>query len=64
MILTPERIFRLLLLASLVCASGCGLERAPDPRPFDCATIDRAAERFPDECGPVVPDDAGEGDAH
>ncbi len=22
-----------------------------DPAPFDCATIDRAAERFPDECG-------------
>ena len=59
----PERISRLLLLASLVCVAGCGLERPPDPPPFDCATIDRAAERFPDECGPVVPDDAGEGDA-
>lgn len=42
--------------------AGCGLERPPAPPPFDCATIDRAAERFPDECGPdtgVVDVDAG-----
>lgn len=38
-------------LAPLLLASACGLERPPDPPPFDCDRIDRAAERFPDECG-------------
>ncbi len=72
---TPD-IFRALAFAALALvgsAPGCGLDRPPDPPPFDCATIDRAAERFPDECGEPVdagPDedtgaeqDAGEPDA-
>ena len=43
-----------LLIAAIV--SGCGLERPADPPGLDCTTTERAAERFPDECGP----DAGE----
>ena len=31
--------------------SGCGLARPRDPAPFDCEAIDRAEERFPEECG-------------
>ncbi len=46
------------IAATLVLVvGGCGLERPPDPPPLDCATIDRAAERFPDEC--AEPADAG-----
>jgi hypothetical protein len=47
-----------LFVASMM--SGCGLSRPPDPPPFDCSAIDRAAERFPERCGPS---DAGVGDA-
>lgn len=60
---TPERLGALVGLVLCVLAQGCGLERPPDPAPFDCARIDRAAERFPDECGDPVDaatdDDAG-----
>gem|GEM_PF-3352068 len=49
------------IAATLVLVAGCGLERPPDPPPLDCATIDRAAERFPDEC--AEPADAGPEDA-
>lgn len=48
---------------------GCGLRRPADPAPFDCAAIDRAAERFPEECaegedaGSGETQDAGRGDA-
>ncbi|MCZ7681873.1 MAG: hypothetical protein M5U28_25000 [Sandaracinaceae bacterium] len=38
-------------MLALVALSGCGLTRPPDPAPFDCETIDRAEERFPDRCG-------------
>jgi hypothetical protein len=59
---TPDRLrngFRVgVVLVALASAQACGLERPPDPPPFDCATIDRAAERFPEECGEPV--DAGE----
>ncbi len=59
---SPDR-WSLLLLAALACAPGCGLERPPDVQPFDCETIDRAEERFPDECGEAVDEDAGDEDA-
>ena len=49
MISTPERIA--VALVMLVAAQGCGLERPQDPPPFDCEAIDRADERFPEECG-------------
>ena len=61
---TPERLRLLVALAALVVAlfalavQGCGLERPPDPPGLDCDAIDRAEERFPDECGDPV--DAGE----
>lgn len=41
----------LVRVLALVALSGCGLTRPPDPAPFDCETIDRAEERFPDRCG-------------
>ncbi|MBX7191086.1 MAG: hypothetical protein K1X94_03460 [Sandaracinaceae bacterium] len=51
---------RTALLAASLGLVGCGLERPPDPPPFDCAQIDRAEERFPDLCGPDAgPVDAG-----
>ena len=42
-------------------APGCWLSAPEDPPPFDCAAIDRAEERFPDECGgdAGVAEDAG-----
>ena len=43
--------------------SGCGLPLPPDPPPLDCASLDRAAERFPDECGASSEEpDAGAGE--
>jgi hypothetical protein len=59
---TPERLrvrggVVAVVIATLAVMHGCGLERPPDPPPFDCAAIDRAEERFPDECGEPV--DAG-----
>lgn len=60
--MSSTRELGLLLVATLalVGASGCGLTRPPDPPPFDCATVDRAAERFPAECGEEASeDDAG-----
>jgi hypothetical protein len=61
MISTPDHLRMLVALVTLIAAQGCGLERPPDPPPFDCATIDRAEERFPDECGePVDADDSAE----
>ena len=52
-----------LLLAALTVV-GCGLERPSDPPPFDCEQIDRADERFPEECGEPVDEaaDSGAGD--
>jgi hypothetical protein len=47
------------LLALSSASAGCGFERPPDPPPFDCAAIDRAAERFPAECGALEELDAG-----
>lgn len=47
-----RRIGRLLLvLGALACATGCWPEESPELPPFNCDEIDRAAERFPDECG-------------
>jgi hypothetical protein len=57
---TPERLRAVVVIGLLAFAQACGLERPPDPPPFDCAQIDRAAERFPDECG--EPMDAGPDD--
>lgn len=43
--------------------AGCGLTRPSDPPPLDCASLDRAAERFPDECGESSEEpDAGVGE--
>lgn len=58
---------RLLVVIGLAFSSlaGCAVERPPDPPPFDCARIDRAEERFPEECGKEVSEvseDAGVGD--
>jgi hypothetical protein len=45
---------------ALVILPGCWPAESEAPPPFDCSTIDRAAERFPDECGDAgVPEDAG-----
>jgi hypothetical protein len=40
-------------LAALTCAllcAGCPLRAPPDPEPIVCDEIERAEERFPDEC--------------
>ncbi|HEX6245593.1 MAG TPA: hypothetical protein VFZ61_31935 [Polyangiales bacterium] len=49
---------------ALACcaASGCALPPPPAPRDIDCEQIDRAEERFPEECGDTDADataDAG-----
>jgi hypothetical protein len=58
------------LLSSLwlVACAGCALPPPPAPRDIDCAQIDRAEERFPEECGEegtrdaeIVDLDAGSG---
>ena len=47
-------------LALACCALlGCPLSPPPDPLPIDCDQIDRAAERFPEECGEPEDADAG-----
>lgn len=51
---TRDRLRIAVALVALASAQGCGLERPPDPPPFDCARIDRAAERFPEECGDAL----------
>ena len=57
MILTHKAIVAISILA---VASGCGLPRPEDPAPLDCLAIDRAAERFPEECGKATDEaDAG-----
>jgi hypothetical protein len=40
-----------LVLLLSIALTGCWIEAPPPTPPFDCAAIDRAAERFPDECG-------------
>jgi hypothetical protein len=50
--------------ATLACALllvGCPLPPPPAAQPIDCEAIDRAEERFPEECGD--PDAAPEDDA-
>ncbi len=56
-----DRRFGVALLAlSLLPLPGCWLAESEALPPFDCEAIDRAAERFPDECGDAgVPEDAG-----
>ncbi len=51
----------------LLSAPGCWPAESTAPAPFDCDEIDRADERFPDECGDAgvsedadVPADGGE----
>jgi|JI10StandDraft_1071094.scaffolds.fasta_scaffold1578891_2 hypothetical protein len=49
-----------LLALAASALPGCWPGESSAPPPFDCATIDRAAERFPEECGDAgVSDDAG-----
>jgi hypothetical protein len=56
-----ERLAMFVMFAGL---AGCGLERPKDPPPFDCAAIDRAAERYPERCGDAGTEiDAAEVDA-
>jgi hypothetical protein len=51
------------LLALCALSQGCALRRPPAPKDIDCAEIDRAEERFPDECGEPEPDsDGGSGE--
>lgn len=46
------------LLIVVLLAASCAVKRPPAPRPIDCEQIERAEEKFPDECGePVDPDD-------
>jgi hypothetical protein len=49
------------MLFTLLALGGCAVQPPPDPRALDCATLDRAAERFPEECGEPA-SDAGVGD--
>jgi hypothetical protein len=51
---------RVLAWIAFVCLAACGLEKPAPPRPIVCSEIDRAEERFPDECGPS---DSGAPDA-
>jgi hypothetical protein len=46
---------RLLVLLTLV---GCAIKPPPAPHPIECDKLDRAEERFPDQCGEAS--DAGE----
>ena len=39
------------LCALALSLLGCAVKAPPEPRPLDCETLDRAAERFPEECG-------------
>ena len=48
------------LCALLVSLCGCAVQAPPSPRALDCNTLDRAAERFPDECGEAEEDAAAE----
>jgi hypothetical protein len=50
------------LALSLGIASGCRLDPPPPLPAFDCAAIDRAPERFPEECADAGEPDAGTSD--
>lgn len=51
-------------LALLVVTGGCWPPESTPPAAFDCRTIDRAEERFPEECSDAgVPADADTADA-
>ncbi|MBK8412153.1 MAG: hypothetical protein IPL19_29795 [Sandaracinaceae bacterium] len=55
-----RRLCVALLALHVSVLSGCWPGESSAPPPFDCEAIDRAAERFPDECGDAgVPEDAG-----
>jgi hypothetical protein len=48
-------------LALVCCAAfGCALPPPPAPRDIDCEQIDRADERFPEECGDAGTDDTAD----
>lgn len=44
-------LVRVAACAAVSTSAGCFLEPSPRPPAFDCATIDRADERFPEQCG-------------
>lgn len=55
-----HRLCVALLALSASALPGCWPGESSALPPFDCATIDRAEERFPAECGDAgVSDDAG-----
>jgi hypothetical protein len=45
------------LTLALGVTSGCGLDPPPPVIPIDCEQVDRAMERFPDECADAASDD-------
>ena len=48
-----------LVVLTLTLLPGCWPAESEPPPPFDCDEIDRAEERFPEECGDAgVSDDA------
>jgi hypothetical protein len=47
----------------LLLLAGCAVQPPPEPRPIVCEEIDRAAERFPDECGELGDAAASDADA-
>jgi len=54
-----HRLCAALLTLATGLFPGCWPAESEAPPPFACSTIDRAAERFPEECGDAgVPDDA------
>jgi hypothetical protein len=51
------------LLAASALSQACALRRPPAPEAIECEEIDRAEERFPDECGEAAADAGAESDA-
>lgn len=55
-----DRGLVVVMLALGLTLPGCWPAESEAPPPFDCDDIDRAEERFPEECGDAgVSDDAG-----
>lgn len=50
------------LSALALAIAGCAVKPPPDPRALDCEALDRAAERFPEECAESDSDAGGAND--